>query len=82
MLVGVPLFAWIYSTVKRLAESSLSKKGLDTKTEAYDVKHLLTDDDLVEAKILKKVEEAKEDIQEKITGEKESGENPDEAKRD
>ncbi len=35
MLVGVPLFATLYYIVKRLAESSLAKRGKPTETSGY-----------------------------------------------
>lgn len=35
MIIGVPLFAVIYSIVKEIVESTLAKKGLKTETEDY-----------------------------------------------
>ena len=35
MVIGVPLFAVIYSIIKEVVESQLDKKGLKTKTEDY-----------------------------------------------
>ncbi|MDO4490956.1 MAG: AI-2E family transporter [Lachnospiraceae bacterium] len=35
MVLGVPVFSWIYYIVKRLCEHSLGRKGLPSKTEAY-----------------------------------------------
>jgi predicted PurR-regulated permease PerM len=33
--IGVPLFAWIYYLIKRLAEQLLEKQGMPVETEAY-----------------------------------------------
>ncbi|MFR5170498.1 MAG: AI-2E family transporter [Clostridium paraputrificum] len=35
MVIGVPLFAVIYSIIKEVVESQLDKKGMKTKTEDY-----------------------------------------------
>lgn len=35
MIIGVPLFAVIYSIIKEIVESKLDKKGLKTETEDY-----------------------------------------------
>lgn len=35
MVIGVPLFAVIYSIIKEIVESKLSEKGMKTKTEDY-----------------------------------------------
>ena len=35
MIIGVPLFAVIYSVVKENVEAKLEKKGLDTETKKY-----------------------------------------------
>lgn len=35
MVLGVPVFAWIYYVVKRLCEHSLSRKGLPVDTGSY-----------------------------------------------
>lgn len=35
MIIGVPLFAIIYSIIKDIVESKLSHKGLPTETENY-----------------------------------------------
>lgn len=39
MIVGVPIFAVIYTIVKELVESKLVEKGLPTATEAYDIEN-------------------------------------------
>ncbi len=35
MVLGVPVFAWIYYVVKRLCEHALSRKGFPIQTESY-----------------------------------------------
>ena len=35
MIIGVPLFAIIYSIIKDITESKLRKKGLPTETSEY-----------------------------------------------
>ncbi len=80
MLVGVPLFAWIYCIVKKLTDNSLAKKGLATDTKEYEVVNTPEDDDFAEEKLLKKVEEKKAEIKEKIAGTKAEKEDTDEHK--
>ena len=38
MIIGVPLFAVIYSIIKEIIEARLRKKGMKTKTEEYVLK--------------------------------------------
>lgn len=35
MIIGVPLFAIIYSIIKEVVEDKLRKKGLPVETEEY-----------------------------------------------
>ena len=35
MVIGVPLFAIVYSIIKEIIEDKLEKKGLKTETEDY-----------------------------------------------
>ena len=35
MVIGVPLFAVLYSIIKNIIEDRLRKKGLETETDAY-----------------------------------------------
>ena len=35
MIIGVPLFAVIYSVIKENVEAKLEKKGLETETKKY-----------------------------------------------
>ena len=35
MIIGVPLFAIIYSIIKEVVEDTLRKKGLPVETEEY-----------------------------------------------
>ncbi|MDO4615875.1 MAG: AI-2E family transporter [Lachnospiraceae bacterium] len=35
MILGVPIFAWIYYIVKRICEQSLARRGLAVDTESY-----------------------------------------------
>lgn len=35
MILGVPVFAWIYYIVKRLCEHALNRKGLPVQTDSY-----------------------------------------------
>lgn len=37
MIIGVPLFAVMYSIIKNIIEDRLRKKGLETETEAYSI---------------------------------------------
>ena len=41
--IGVPLFAWIYYLIKRLAEQLLEKQGMPVETEAYMDKKAIPD---------------------------------------
>lgn len=43
--IGVPVFAWIYFIVKRLAEFSLEKQELPTNTENYELNKTLPETD-------------------------------------
>ena len=43
--IGVPVFAWIYFIVKKLAEFSLEKQELPTNTENYELNKTLPETD-------------------------------------